>query len=306
MSACNVRPMAALCLGEAIVDLVCERPGADWDQADAFVPHFGGAVANVAVAAARLGAEVALAGGAGDDPWGRWLRARLADEGVDLRWFALLDGLATPVAFVVTDEDGEPRYQIYGEGIAATIASVSQHLDEAVAASDALFISSNTLAGDDERALTLRARERFLAAGRPVCFDPNLRLHRWPNAGAAIAACRQCIPGAFLVRCNQREAELLTGRAEPERAARALVDAGAGLAVVTLGADGALLRGEASADAPPHPARVVSTMGAGDALTGTLLGRLARAGWRPSAAAQALEEAVEAAARATERWGAVA
>jgi fructokinase len=298
--------MPALCLGEAIVDLVCERPGADWDQADAFVPHFGGAVANVAVAAARLGAEVALAGGAGDDPWGRWLRARLADEGVDLRWFALLDGLATPVAFVVTDEDGEPRYQIYGEGIAATIAAVGPRLDEAVTASDALFISSNTLAGDDERALTLRARERFLAAGRPVCFDPNLRLHRWPNAGAAIAACRQCIPGAFLVRCNQREAELLTGRAEPERAARALVDAGAGLAVVTLGADGALLRGEASADAPPHPARVVSTMGAGDALTGTLLGRLARAGWRPSAAAQALEEAVEAAARATERWGAVA
>jgi sugar/nucleoside kinase (ribokinase family) len=210
------------------------------------------------------------------------------------------------VAFVVTDEEGEPHYQIYGDGIAATIAAVGPRLDGAVAGCEALFFSSNTLAGDDERALTMRARERVLAAGRPVCFDPNLRLHRWPDADAAIAACRECIPGAFLVRCNQREAEMLTGHADPEPAARALVAGGAAMAVVTLGADGALLRGEANADAPPHPARVVSTMGAGDALTGTLLGRLALAGWRPSAAAEALEEAVEAAARVTERWGAVA
>ena len=37
------------------------------------MPHFGGAVANVAVVAARIGARVALAGGAGEDPWGEWL-----------------------------------------------------------------------------------------------------------------------------------------------------------------------------------------------------------------------------------------
>ena len=45
---------------------------------------------------------------------------------------------------------------------------------------------------------------------------------------------------------------------------------------------------------------------AGDALMGTLLARLALGGWEPGAAAAALEEGVAAAARATERWGAVA
>ncbi|MDX6668634.1 MAG: fructokinase, partial [Solirubrobacteraceae bacterium] len=60
--------MPTLCLGEAIVDLVCEHPVADLAEADSFVPHLGGAVANVAVGAARCGAEVALAGGTGDDP----------------------------------------------------------------------------------------------------------------------------------------------------------------------------------------------------------------------------------------------
>src|SRR5947199_10274239 len=80
-----------LCLGEAIVDLVCERPVADPAEADVFHPHFGGAAGNVAHTAAALGADVALAGGAGDDAWGRWLRRRLQRAGGALRWVEGVD-----------------------------------------------------------------------------------------------------------------------------------------------------------------------------------------------------------------------
>jgi fructokinase len=294
-----------LCLGEALVDLVCERPAASLVEADAFVPHFGGAVANVAVAAARAGAAVAFAGGAGDDAWGAWLRERLEAERVDLEWFELTPGLATPLAFVVTDAAGEPHFDIHGDGIQALIVAAGPRLDEAVEECDALFFSSNTLAGDQERALTLRARERALELERHVCFDPNLRPHRWSSVEAAVAAARECIPGAFIVRANRAEAELLTGEAAPDAAARALVDAGARIAVVTLGADGALMRGEVEADEPGQRVRVANTVGAGDALMGVLLGRLSLSGFYPPAAAAALPEAVEASARACERWGAV-
>jgi sugar/nucleoside kinase (ribokinase family) len=176
-----------LCLGEALIDLVCERPAASLVEADAFVPHFGGAVANVAVSAARAGAAVALAGGAGDDAWGAWLRDRLVSEGVDLEWFALAPGLATPLAFVTTDAAGEPHFELHGDGIEAMIVAAGTRLDEAVEECDALFFSSNTLAGEEERALTLRARERALELERHVCFDPNLRLHRWASIEAAAA-----------------------------------------------------------------------------------------------------------------------
>jgi fructokinase len=296
--------MPALCLGEAIVDLICERPVRSWDEAEAFVPHFGGAVANVAVAAARLGADVALAGGAGDDPWGHWLRARLTDERVGLRWFRLVEGLATPVAFVAVDPEGEPSYQIYGDGIDATIRAAGESLPAAAAESEALCFSSNTLAGAAAE-LTLLARERALAAGRPVWFDPNLRLHRWASVDDALRACRPCVEGAFLVRCNREEARLLTGEENPDRAARTLASEGARVAVVTLGPEGALARGAVTADVPGPRAEVVSAVGAGDALMGTLVGRAALAGWEPAAIADALPEAIEAAARATERWGAV-
>lgn len=297
--------MPALCLGEAIVDLVCERPVADAAEADLFRAHFGGAVANVAVNATRLGAGTWLAGGAGADPWGRWLKGRLDDAGVGLDLFELVPGARTPLAVVTVDTAGEPAYQIYADAVRATLEAIADRLPAAVEAADALFFSSNSLSGEEERGITLAARQAALHLGRPIVFDPNLRLHRWRSAAAAAAEANACVPDALLVRCNRSEAELLTGENDPERAARALVKAGARMAIVTLGADGALLRGEVSADAPGVPARLLCAMGAGDAFTGVLLARLALAGFYPAAAAAALPEAVRAGARAAERWGAL-
>ena len=129
--------------------------------------------------AARGGARVALAGGAGDDEWGRWLHERLGAAGVDPSLFELVDGAPTPMAVVAIGADAEPRYRIYGEGIATVVHALRDRLEDAVHASAALFISSNTLVGAEERALTMRAREIALELGRPVIFDPNFRLHRW-------------------------------------------------------------------------------------------------------------------------------
>jgi fructokinase len=298
-------PARTLCLGEALVDLICERPIEQLSAADAFVPHFGGAVSNVAVVAARYGAGVALAGGAGDDDWGRWLRDRLVLEGVDVSLFELIAATQTALAFVAIDAGGEPTYEIYGEAIATVVHALAGGVERAVQESAALFISSNTLVGSEERAVTMRAREVALETGRPLIFDPNLRLHRWPSPSAAATTAGACVPGALLVRANCDEAALITGEADPERAARALVAAGARLAVVTLGAEGVILRGEVSAEVPGVPARVLSTVGAGDMLTGILLASLATSGFEPSAVKTALPEAVEQSARACERWGAL-
>jgi fructokinase len=149
------------------------------------------------------------------------------------------------------------------------------------------------------------ARDTALALDRPVIFDPNLRLHRWRSRAEAAASANACVPGALLVRANAAEAALMTGEDDPERAAQALVKAGARLVVITLGAGGAILRGELRADAPGVPARVLSTIGAGDAFTGVLLARLALTGFYPAAVAAALRDAVAEGARACERWGAL-
>src|SRR5437764_1468658 len=94
-------------------------------------------------------------------------------------------------------------------------------------------------------------------------------------------------------------------RARRGRAAAGLLAAGARHAVVTLGAAGAILRGEVRADAPGRPVKVVNAAGAGDALLGVLLARLSESRFYPPTLAAALGEAVRAAERATERWSAV-
>jgi len=298
-------PTTTLCLGDALVDLIAPERGRDLAEAESFVPRFGGATANIAVTAARHGARVSLAGAAGDDDWGRWLRDRLEDEGVELSWFRLVADVQTTLALVVLDSDGEPGYTMYGEGIAGVIEALGDELEIAVAGAAGLFLSTNTLVGAAERAVTMRAREAALELGRPVVFDPNLRLHRWRSLADAAASANACVPGALLVRTNRAEAALMTGEDDPERAATALLKAGARFVVITLGPSGAILRGELRADVPGIGARVLSTIGAGDVLMGVLLARLALAGYYPPAAAAALRDAVIEGARACERLGAL-
>jgi sugar/nucleoside kinase (ribokinase family) len=66
-----------------------------------------------------------------------------------------------------------------------------------------------------------------------------------------------------------------------------------------------VLRGKLKLDVPGVPARVLSTIGAGDVLTAQLLARLEASGWYEPVIAAGLREAVAASARACERWGAV-
>jgi sugar/nucleoside kinase (ribokinase family) len=295
-----------LCLGEVIVDLVCERELSEPGEADHFIPHPGGALANVAVAARRAGGESALLGGVGDDAWGKWLQERLWHERVDVRWLETVTDLATPVAFVTFDWEREPTFAVYGEGIAATMRAASAHLYEALEGATALIFGSNTLVGEPERELTLEARRVALQRGLPVIFDPNLRPNRWRDLDRAVALCRDLVEGSFAVRANREEARRLTGQSEPAAAAAELDRMGARLGVVTLGADGVVMRGSADAELPAPKVKVVSPMGGGDAFVGAFAARLAANGWDAERAAEALPAALEAGAKACTTWGAQA
>ena len=297
-----------LCLGEALVDLVCEAELDSPSDAEEFQPRFGGALANVAVAAARAGGNVALAGGVGDDTWGHWLRERLEAEGVGLGWFSLVPGIRTPIAFVTFDRSREPAFSVYGDGIGAAMDSVAARIGDAVSAAGALVFGSNTLVSEPERGLTDRARKLAAETGTPVVFDPNLRPNRWTDLELGIERCREAVPGCHLVRANLDEAQRIAGlpaQSSPADAAEALCALGARNAVVTTGPGIAVARGDAHADVYPPHVDVVSPLGAGDAFLGTLAAGAAAGGWSGEAIAAAMPAAVEAGARACTAWEAV-
>ena len=221
------------------------------------------------------------------------------------RWFALVAGLRTPLAFVTVAPDGEPRFDIYGDGIEATIQAVAERLDEAMARRHRAVLRLQH-AGRRGRARAHAARPLRGARARPAGrLRPQPAAARWPDSGAAVSAARACLPGAFLVKLNREEARLLTGAAGPRDGGARHPGGGRPAGGRHARRRGAILRGEICADAPGVPAQVVSTVGAGDALAGVLLARLALAGFYPPPRGRAPGGGAFA-ARVTEQWGAVA
>jgi hypothetical protein len=138
-------PAPALCIGESLVDLICERPVSSFDEADAFVPHLRRCgrrcVGTVAAAAARCrGRRPALLAAA----------PRRGNSGC----VRSLDRAAVP------------EFLIYGDGSRAAMVALAPLVEDAVAAASGIVVvGSNTMVGENERTVTLRAPELALARG---------------------------------------------------------------------------------------------------------------------------------------------
>ena len=94
------------------------------------IPHFaanpGGAPANVAVAASKLGAEAAFIGCVGNDAYGRFLRDTLVRYGVDTSGLQVTGRAGTTLAIVTVDEKGERTFSFYRNPGADTMISADK------------------------------------------------------------------------------------------------------------------------------------------------------------------------------------
>ena len=137
-------------------------------------PYPSGAPVIFASAAARLGAEVELAAGVGDDMFGAQLRERLAAHGVSTRCLVVDPQAPTAVVFVVYEADGTRSFMFHLDGTAGL------HVDPTVldraARADWLHVSGATIWFGGPLGMTAwLAVERAIAAGIPISFDPNVR-----------------------------------------------------------------------------------------------------------------------------------
>ena len=293
-----------VCLGEAIVDLICEKWLEPGEEAGAFVPHHGGAPANVAAVAARNGASAFLVGGVGNDGWGRWLTEGLDREGVGTEWLVEVEGVRSPLAFATFDERGEPAFDVYGDDIGPLMEACLPFLGDAIEEASALAIGTNTMVASAERKVTRRAVELARARSTPVLFDPNHRPGRWVDQDTGVGFARELAGLSTLVKANRAEAELITGIADPEASADALLDLGPEVVVITDGEGPVICRGACVAEATPDPVETVSPLGAGDAFMGSLIAGLSRVGWDLTATGDLLGDACDEAGRACLVWGA--
>jgi 2-dehydro-3-deoxygluconokinase len=204
-----------------------------------------------------------------------------------------IDGEApTAVYFKELRAGRDPAVFYYRRGSAASRLSPEDLDPEYIEGAALLHITGITPALSESCHRTVMAAiEIARAAGVKVSFDPNFRSKLW-SATEARPVMRQIARQADVVMPGLAEAELLTGHQDPARAGAALVAAGAGLAVIKLGASGALLAtagdGGAAAQTTAIPGFAVSpvdSIGAGDAFAAAFIAGILT-GLPPAAAAR--------------------
>ncbi|MCW5249173.1 MULTISPECIES: ribokinase [unclassified Streptomyces] len=255
-----------------------------------FVEGTGGKGANQAVAAARLGSRVRLVARVGAD--GTAILDALAAEGVDIADVRSDERVPTGIAAVVVDSDGENTI-VVNAGANAELG-VEDLPARLVRSPGEVVLVQNEIAQDVVDAAVRSGREQ----GGLVVLNP----------APARPASRETLAAVDVLVPNLGELATLLGTEPPTTldGARALL-AGAALpcraVVVTLGADGAILK-EAHDPTITHvPAPVVNavdTVGAGDTFCGALADALGRGG----SLAAAVERAVRAASHAVTGLGA--
>ncbi|MDN7866343.1 ribokinase [Burkholderia multivorans] len=234
----------------------------------AFAQAAGGKGGNQAVAAARLGAQVAMIGCVGADAHGAALRAGLEAEGIDCAGLATSVSAPTGVALIVVDDGSQNAIVIVAGGNGeVTPETVARH-EATLACADVLICQLET-PPDTVRA-ALAAGRRL---GRTVVLNPAPAVAPLPADWLALVD--------YLIP-NELEAAALTGRpvrdaADAEVAARALQARGARNVLITLGERGVLaLTADGIARHYPAPVvRAVDTTAAGDTFIGGFAARLA-------------------------------
>jgi 5-dehydro-2-deoxygluconokinase len=279
------QPFDVIAIGRSGVDIYPLQVGVGLEDVESFGKFLGGSAANVAVAAARLGNSAALISGAGDDPFGRFVRAELARLGVDNRYVATHDAFPTPVTFCeIFPPDDFPLY-FYRKPSAPDLQITPQEIDAEAVLSARLYWSTVTgLSEEPSRSAHFaawEARATASEAGRTplTVLDLDYRPMFWESPAAATEQVQRALQHVTVAVGNREECEIATGESNPRKAAEALLDLGVELAVVKQGPRGVLGKTRhSSVTVPPNEVNVVNGLGAGDSFGGSLIHGLLH-GW---------------------------
>lgn len=262
--------------GEMLIDFVATESGVTLAEAPAFKKAAGGAPANVAVGVARLGYRAGFLGQVGEDDFGHFLAATLAQAGVDVAGLRFSAAARTALAFVSLRADGERSFMFYRHP-SADMLWRPEDVDAAYAGQTRIFhYGSISLIGEPSRSATLAALDHARRGGALISYDPNLRLALWPSAEAAREGLLAGWGHADIAKVSEEELAFLTGEADEARAVRKLWHDRLKLLTVTRGAAGsAYFTRQARGEVPGFRVDAVDTTGAGDGfLAGLLAGLL--------------------------------
>ena len=271
--------MDIVCLGEVLIDMFPAETSRRLVEVSTFRPVPGGAPANAAVAAARLGAQSGFIGKVGEDLFGHMLAEVLKGEGVDTRAVRFDPQARTTLVFIAKPDENTNEYIFYRNPGADLLLSVEDLDRDLLQSTKCLHFGSLSLTGEPIRGASREAVRLAKSGGALVSFDVNYRPSLWPGGEEAVRQVEAILPEVDLVKLNETELVLLTGSEELEAGARSLMDHGPSLCVITLGSKGSYFQSRTGGRfVPPFQVKTVDSTGCGDAFIAGLLIQLVRSG----------------------------
>jgi fructokinase len=267
--------MKILCIGEALIDMICTDTGSSLSKGEHFLKKAGGAPTNVAAAIAALGGDVLLSAKVGADPFGQQLIDTMKDFGVSTIWMVQDKNYFTTFAFVSLMKDGERDF-VFNRGADGQLNESDLDgidLDEC----SIIHFGSATafLPGPLQHAyksLLQKAIDKKIF----ISFDPNYRQLLWKSdVETFISQSWYFIERCHFFKVSDEEAMLITGSSSVNDAAKILSEKTKATFAITLGKEGTLLmHRENKIIVESIPVTSIDSTGAGDAFVGAVLYQL--------------------------------
>lgn len=264
-----------LCIGEALIDMICTDKGQALSDGENFLKKPGGAPTNVAAAIAALGGNVELSAKVGVDPFGKHLVDVMKDFGVGTQYMLQDANHFTTFAFVSLMENGERDFY-FNRGADGQLTEADI---EAIDLSDVSIIhfgSATAFLPGPLQSAYKRLLQEALIKNIFISFDPNYRhlLFR-NNTPTFIDQSWYFLDRCSFFKVSDEEAMLLTGETTVEDAAAALLKNTKAVFTITLGKDGTMTGMNGATEIIPGiPVKPIDTTGAGDAFVGAVLYQL--------------------------------
>lgn len=264
-----------LCIGEALIDMICTDKGKSLSDGQNFLKKPGGAPTNVAAAIAALGGSVELAAKVGIDPFGKHLIEVMQSFGVATRWVLQDENYFTTFAFVSLMENGERDFYFNrGADGQLTWQEVENiDLDEF---SIIHFGSATGFLPGPLQAAYQGLLQKALQKNIVISFDPNYRHLLFKNdVQTFIDQSWNFLKCCHFFKVSDEEAMLITGSATVDDAAAFLLNNTTAIFAITLGKEGTMLgMNGKTMMVESIPVKPIDTTGAGDAFVGAVLFQL--------------------------------
>jgi fructokinase len=266
-----------LCIGEALIDMICTDKNMALSEGQHFLKKPGGAPTNVAAAIAALGGKVELAAKVGADPFGKHLVDTLESFGVSTKRLLQDENFFTTFAFVSLMENGERDFYFNrgADGQLSRQEVDSIDLDEF---SIIHFGSATAFLPGPLQVAYQGLLQKALKKDVFISFDPNYRhLLFKNNTQSFIDQSWNFLNSCHFFKLSDEEAILVTGALTLKDAVDILLKKARAIFAITLGKDGTLLgldgKTEIIKSIPVNP---IDTTGAGDAFVGAVLYQLSQ------------------------------